>query len=251
MRFKNILSIIITASLLWSCNNKTKNENTDNFDVSTILTNVGDNIITPQYSELKSSITVMKNDFNEFNDSPEAANLTKLQNSFKTAYSDWQGCSFVNFGNTNITTLRNVFNTYPTDTGNVNSTFTVTDFNLESASYADAIGFPALDYLLHGLADTDAAILDKYTTGENKDNYKNYISAVLGQMNTLTTSVASDFKAQRNIFVESTENTATSSVNKLINDYIFYYEKGLRANKFGIPSGIFSSTPLYDFSSYS
>jgi hypothetical protein len=30
----------------------------------------------------------------------------------------------------------------------------------------------------------------------------------------------------------------------LINDYIYYYEKGLRANKFGIPSGVFSATPL-------
>ena len=26
--------------------------------------------------------------------------------------------------------------------------------------------------------------------------------------------------------------------------FIFYYEKGFRANKFGIPGGVFSSTPL-------
>ena len=32
----------------------------------------------------------------------------------------------------------------------------------------------------------------------------------------------------------------------LINDYIYYYEKGLRANKIGIPAGRFSSTPLPD-----
>ena len=30
----------------------------------------------------------------------------------------------------------------------------------------------------------------------------------------------------------------------LVNDFIFYYEKGFRANKFGIPGGVFSSTPL-------
>ena len=30
----------------------------------------------------------------------------------------------------------------------------------------------------------------------------------------------------------------------MVNDYIFYYEKALRAGKVGIPAGVFSGTPL-------
>ncbi|NVO58717.1 peptidase M75 superfamily protein, partial [Rhodobacteraceae bacterium B1Z28] len=47
-------------------------------------------------------------------------------------------------------------------------------------------------------------------------------------------------------FVSETGNTATSALNKMTNDYVFYFEKGLRANKIGIPAGNFSSTPLPD-----
>ena len=50
----------------------------------------------------------------------------------------------------------------------------------------------------------------------------------------------------RESFINSTDNTSTSSVNKIINDFIYYFEKGFRANKIGIPAGIFSNTPLPD-----
>ncbi len=46
--------------------------------------------------------------------------------------------------------------------------------------------------------------------------------------------------------MSSTGNTATSALNQLVNDFIFYYEKGLRANKVGIPAGVFSGAPLSD-----
>jgi len=39
-------------------------------------------------------------------------------------------------------------------------------------------------------------------------------------------------------------NSATASVDRTVNDYIFYYEKFLRAGKVGIPAGVFSDMPL-------
>ena len=45
-------------------------------------------------------------------------------------------------------------------------------------------------------------------------------------------------------FVNSVDNTSTSSMNMMVNDFIYYYEKGFRANKFGIPAGVFSSKPI-------
>jgi hypothetical protein len=84
-----------------------------------------------------------------------------------------------------------------------------------------------------------------YSNEPDATKYSNYINAILNQMNSLTQEVLSHWKSSyRATFIDSRSNTATSSLNKLVNDFIFYYEKGLRANKIGIPAGIFSSSPL-------
>ena len=60
-------------------------------------------------------------------------------------------------------------------------------------------------------------------------------------MVSITELVRQDWLLTRDAFVSSTENSATSSLNTLTNDFIYYFEKGLRTNKFGIPSGVFSA----------
>ena len=59
-----------------------------------------------------------------------------------------------------------------------------------------------------------------------------------------TSAVVNDWETYKNEFLSSTENTATSAVNLMVNDFIYYYEKGFRANKLGIPGGVFSSSPI-------
>ena len=63
-------------------------------------------------------------------------------------------------------------------------------------------------------------------------------------MNDNTDLVLNDWNTYRNTFVNSVENTATSAFNMLTNDFVYYFEKGLRTNKIGIPSGVFSNNPL-------
>ena len=54
-------------------------------------------------------------------------------------------------------------------------------------------------------------------------------------MSALTNEVLNAWKGNyRATFINSTDNTASSDFNMLVNDIIFYYEKGLRANKIGI-----------------
>jgi hypothetical protein len=48
----------------------------------------------------------------------------------------------------------------------------------------------------------------------------------------------------KTIFVEANGSSASASVNKMSNDFIFHYEKELRAGKVGIPAGIFSNNVL-------
>ena len=59
-----------------------------------------------------------------------------------------------------------------------------------------------------------------------------------------TDLIVQDWDSFRIDFISSTDNTATSAMNKMTNDFIYYFEKGLRANKIGIPAGIFSNDPI-------
>ena len=114
-------------------------------------------------------------------------------------------------------------------------------YDLENANNYSSQGFPAVDYMLNGIGADDTAILNRFT---NDVKYSNYLTSIVNKMVSNTETVVNDWNNYRTTFIGSTKNTASSSVNKLINDFIYYYEKGLRANKVGIPAGVFSGAPL-------
>ena len=72
-----------------------------------------------------------------------------------------------------------------------------------------------------------------------------YLIEIINRMVSNTNYVLSEWDGFRSNFISSVENTATSSANKMTNDFIYYYEKGFRSNKFGIPVGIFSAGNIY------
>ena len=59
-----------------------------------------------------------------------------------------------------------------------------------------------------------------------------------------TNLVIDYWSVNRESFISNDGNTATSSINKIANDFIYFFEKDLRANKIGIPAGRYSSDPL-------
>ena len=244
--FRRFLLLFISIVTLHACSSSEEivPTITDSFDRNALLVNIADNIIIPAYEDFSSKMGALNTAGETFTTTPNQANLEALRSSWFAAYKVWQHIEMFDIGKAEELQFKFYMNIYPVTVSDIEDNIASGSYDLNSVNNQDAQGFPALDYLLHGLADTDTAILEKFTNAENNDNYKNYITAVLNQMHTLTLSVVSDFKTQKGAFVTSTENTATSSLNKLINDYIFYYEKGLRANKFGIPAGIFSATTL-------
>jgi hypothetical protein len=48
----------------------------------------------------------------------------------------------------------------------------------------------------------------------------------------------------KDTFVTNSGSSAGASVDRFVNDYIFYFEKFLRAGKMGIPLGVFSTAKL-------
>jgi predicted lipoprotein len=219
---------------------------TDDFDRAALLTNLADNIIIPSYQDFGPKLTTLKGAIESFVATPNQSTLNTARTNWLTAYKAWQHVEMFNIGKAEALNQYYYFmNIYPVTVSDIETGVNTGSYDLNSSNYHDAQGFPALDYLLYGVASDDAGILSKYASDANAQGYKDYLTAVIDQMDSLTQQVITDWTTvYRNQFVNSTQNTATSSLNKFVNDYIFYYEKGLRANKFGIPAGVFSTAPL-------
>jgi predicted lipoprotein len=242
---KRFLGILVVAFTVYACSSSEEEPSPlDSFDRGIMLTHLADNIIIPAHQDFMTKMSALKAAGEVFTTSPNQSHLEALRISWFNAYKNWQHIEMFNIGKAEELQYRFFMNVYPLTTSDLESNIANGSYDLESANNHDAQGFPALDYLLHGLGSSDAEILENYTTATNNGNYKKYITDVLNQMYSKTEAVVSDWATYRGDFVSSTSNTATSAVNKLVNDFIFYYEKGLRANKLGIPAGIFSDNEL-------
>jgi len=243
---KNFCILFISVALLASCSSSGDGEEVpvDSFDRAAMLTNFADNIIVPAYNDFSTKLASLKTAGETFTTTPDQTNLDALRTSWLAAYTTWQQVEMFNIGKAEELQYSFFMNIYPLTVADVENNISNGTYDLDSANNHDAQGFPALDYLLYGVADTDTAILAKYTTDANAVGYQNYITDVLNQMSSLTAQVVTDWASYRNEFVTGVSNTATSPGNKLVNDYVFYFEKNIRTNKFGIPGGRFSDTTL-------
>lgn len=223
------------------------NQPADNFDRQAMLEHWADNIIIPSLEDLELELTALVAAKNDFVTDPGEATLIALRAQWLEAYKTWQYVEMFNIGQAETMLYSFQMNIYPVTVADIESNIASGTYDLRSVNNNDAVGFPAMDYLLHGLGANDAEILARYTTAEAAEGTKKYLSDVTEEMLALTGEVLDDWKSgYRDAFVANLSNNATGSVNKLTNDFIYFYEKGLRANKFGIPAGVFSATPFPD-----
>ncbi len=244
--FKKISLLFVIVIIFNSCSSGEEGgvEVKDNFDRKIMLAHIADNIIIPSYDDFASKMESLKSIGDTFINNPTQTTLEDLRVAWLEAYKKWQYVEMYNIGRAEEIQYSFFMNVYPLTVADVENNISSGSYDLNSANNHDAQGFPALDYLLYGVGDNDNEILAKFTTATNNDNYKKYLTDVLNQMNNLTKDVVNQFKADRNTFVNNLERTSSGTFNRIINDYVFFFEKGVRTNKFGIPAGIFSTNPL-------
>lgn len=214
------------------------------FERSSLLTNWADNIIIPSYEAFSSDMADLTVAFEDFKADVSTANLVVFREAWMTSYKSWQRVSMFEIGPAESADFRFSMNTYPTDSDKINSNAIADVIDLSLSSNRSAKGFPALDYLINGLGANDEDIVAKYNASEN-DALLAYTEAVLDDMNSLTVQVVADWKGDyRANFISNDGASATASVDRFVNDYIFYFEKFLRAGKMGIPLGAFSADPF-------
>lgn len=239
--FLGLLSLVIVIT---ACDKKGgSDEPKDDFDRKALLTHVADNLIIPAFNNFQSVYGQMKTAADAFTAAPDLAKLTALRQSWQSAYIAWQKVELFNFGPADDVLLRNYCNIYPTDVTVLQSYVSSGTYNLDEIATNKVQGFPALDYLLNGLAVDDNGILAYYSSNADAAKWKKYLSDVIGSMNTKINKVASAWTGSyRSAFVASDGTGAGSSLSLMVNEYVMYFERFLRSGKFAIPAGVMSGT---------
>ena len=247
MKTKETLTILflitsLSAIVLFfsGCSTSNINPSTDGYNRKAMLENITENIIIPSYNNLNEKIIDLKTSTSNFSSNINNANLQDLRIKWLQTYKAWQHVEMFNIGKAEEIYFTSKMNTYPTDITRIEANIASSSYDLiNQANNFDAQGFPALDYMLYGLNEDSLLVIDKYLSNEG-DKYIAYINDLVTQITNNTELVIEYWNNNKAEFINSNGNTATSSVNLLTNDFIYYYEKGLRANKIGIPAGVYS-----------
>lgn len=244
------LYIVLATFLFTSCstvNNQDPRNPIDNFSRSALLENITNNIIIPAHTNLYSSIINLNNNLTDFANNQTQVNLSRLRNAYVSTYLAWQSVEMFNVGKAEEIRYKETMNTYPCNVTTINNNITNQnyDFNIQSWPSWASQGLPALDYMLCGL-DNDSNLILDYYTGNDGDKYLDYLNNIINQMMFNTDAVVNYWETNTAYFTSLDGNTSTSSLNLLTNDFIYYYEKGLRANKIGIPCGKWNGYQIYE-----
>lgn len=234
--------ILLPAVIFFSCKKEDNGGGkTDDLDRKPMLSNYADNYILPAYTAMSDKLEELRDKATAFTAAPDATALAALRTAWEEAYLTWQTVDLVEFGPAEDVSLRMYLNTYPATVAKIEGNISNGGYDLETFGNKDAQGFPALDYLLNG-AGSDATALALFTTDPSATARKQYLNDVIGKMQEKVTGVKSAWTNYRTAFVESTGTDVNSSLSRLVNAYVLYYERYLRSGKIGYPVGAMTGT---------
>lgn len=231
------LVTIVAFSLIFfnSCVEENTNKRKDLFDREAMLEKWVDLFIVPGYNVYNASVQDLSAAYGEFIDLGNEEALQNLRKKTISALHTWQDVSMFEIGEAERLGLRGYTNTFPTNTEKIEANIESANTNLALPSLRDAQGFPALDYLLFRPISEESLVL---SLGSAKES--DYLESLISRLLENSAAVKTAWDAEeRATFTENPE-----SVDRMVNDFIFYYERFLRAGKVGIPAGVFSSNPL-------
>lgn len=241
-----LLFLSFAALLLFSCTTKEeKSTKNDSFDRAAMLENWADNIIIPSLESFRIQTEELHQKTLGFLEAPSPTTLAELRLSFRESYGSYQQVALFRTGMAETINYHRFLNTYPADLTGIKTSIEEHQYNFELPSSADQQGFPALDYLLYGLAETDQDLITFYTSADQAESYKEYLQGITERIHQLTTVVLADWKNTfRDDFVSNTSSSSTGAVDRFTNDFIMYFETHLRSGKIGIPAGAFTGDPV-------
>ncbi len=207
-----------------------------------ILTFWADKIIIPRYEAFDNAVDALNAATVSFTGDPTTETLASLKDAWKEAYRKWQTVELFEIGPAYDRTFRNFINIYPADAAGINAAIDDPSTNLGVPAAYTKQGFPALDYLLHGLhADVDV-VVELYKTDTKAAARRAYLTKLVTRIQTLTTEVVGGWDSYRETFISKTGLDNLSSFAQVVNAFSLEYERYIRTGKIGIPSGATASS---------
>lgn len=225
---KYFLFFSLSIYALVGCKTNSTDKQEDTFKKTELLTQLADNYILPEYTELQANVTDLTTSWNLFEVQPSEIQFDTIKAQWKRAYIRFQFVKMFDFGPGMNQNLAMSLGTFPTDTATIETNIKTGTYTLTNISNYDAIGFPALDYLLHN---TNA--YNDITTNTNR---KNYVRAVIEKMKVEIDKTVTQWNSYRTTFIDGTSNASTSPFSLLVNNFIRDYEI-LKWTKLGYPLG--------------
>lgn len=244
---KNIVLGCFSLLFLIACSSDSSSDtNTDNFNRTELLTNWADNIIIPRYENYQAKVALLDTKVTTFVSTPNQTNLDEVRTTWLEAYKAYQYVGMFSIGKAETINFNSATNIYPTNQAGIQANIVAGGYNFDLLSQYDKQGLPAIDYMINGLANSDAEIIAFYDTHTDATKYKQYLTDLTNQLKIIIDAVVSDWNGTyRNTFISSNGNSISSSTNKMVNSFIKYYERDIRSGKVGIPAGISSTGVKY------
>jgi predicted lipoprotein len=203
--------------------------------ISSLLTNVGSEIIIPRYQVLDSISQELDATIKIFAADISIENLIDAKEKLKQTELAWQKCSTFELGPAEIISLRTHVNTFPTDITSLEDKIVQGSYDLSSFLAAGYKGLPALDYLLNN--DVSDSIVKNFQNSTNRLIFLEDLSSSLkSDISTVYQGWLPSGENYLQEFIESNGSDVSSSLSLLVNQFNYDFELTKNA-KVGIPLG--------------
>lgn len=225
------------------CFNACKDEGSENpcggegdFDQSAMFQNIADNVILPEYTNLKTKVDDMAIKTDAFTTDYSLASLEALRNSFLAAYTSWQHVAQYNFGPAEEVFLRSSVNNFPLDVTQLEENIMTNTYDFNQPDNFDK-GFPALDYMLYGMEATDEELINRFLNEDAADE-SGYLKALTVDIQERVNHTYDAWvNGYVNTFINNTGTAAGTSLGLIVNGLNENYEL-IKREKLGVPSGV-------------
>lgn len=235
-----IMLLTALACYISGCSEENGREKEVNFDQQAMLTNIGQQIIFPNYANFRAKTNALQAAVTAFAAEPTAESLATARAAQQETYLAWQRVNLYEFGPAESLALRDNVNSFPTRHTSIENKIASGSWNLESFTSVDQKGLPALDYLLFAGADVNET-LAAYTAAEHADKRMRYLQDVTNDLQQLATEVYNGWAPEGGnylgTFSTTTGNSAGSPLSLFVNQLNEGYEM-IKNKKLGLPLGI-------------
>jgi len=231
----SLASIVL---LFWSCSKKDTGSGNLSLSESTykgVYTALADDIIRPSFATLNGDVATLEERATAFSNHASDTTLSELKSAFDAAYISLQYVMPYEFGPSESNFTLAAFNVFPTSVTKITNAVTTGTYDLAAGDMVNAIGFPAIDYLLYH-ADASATIQYFNDNAFAKKYLTDLVTQIKNRVSTINNEWASSTGGYREIFINNLGNSNSSSLSLWVNNFNKAFES-IKRDKYSVPSG--------------